>query len=256
MVRLGDVTLGQGRIKVAASLCASTAVTLRSEAQRLAASDADVAEWRLDYLLAARREPLDTFDAELPALLAGLRQTLGTIPLVVTLRSRTEGGQLQLSDTDYHRVLQAVLATGHADAVDVEFSRGPVLTEIGHVARQVGWPLIVSRHDIAGTPPVGEIVAGLREMVDAGGQVAKFAVTAHEPSDVLTLLAATLEAHRSLSQPIITMAMGDIGLPSRLCGQVFGSAMTFGALHTPSASGQVDVAELRHIVDLHPVKEG
>ena len=48
--------------------------------------------------------------------------------------------------------------------------------------------------------------------------------------DVLTLLSATEEmASEYADRPIITMSMSGTGVISRLCGEVFGSALTFGA---------------------------
>ncbi len=50
------------------------------------------------------------------------------------------------------------------------------------------------------------------------------------PADVLVLLEATHMMHeRYAKRPIITMSMAGKGLISRLAGEVFGSAVTFGA---------------------------
>lgn len=46
------------------------------------------------------------------------------------------------------------------------------------------------------------------------------------------------------------MSMAGTGVISRLAGEVFGSAMTFGAAKKASAPGQIDVNELRHVLDL------
>ena len=64
--------------------------------------------------------------------------------------------------------------------------------------------------------------------------------------DVLTLLAATEEMSSEHADcPIITMSMDSTGVISRLCGEVFGSALTFGAAGKASASGQMKVEDLR-----------
>ncbi len=70
-------------------------------------------------------------------------------------------------------------------------------------------------------------------------------------ADVLTLLSATEEmARRWADRPIITMSMGGDGVVSRLCGEVFGSAMTFGTAGQASAPGQIPVEELRVVLNI------
>ena len=66
--------------------------------------------------------------------------------------------------------------------------------------------------------------------------------------DVLTLLAATEEiATEYADRPIITMSMAGTGVISRLCGEVFGSALTFGAAGKASAPGQMGVEDLKTV---------
>ena len=67
----------------------------------------------------------------------------------------------------------------------------------------------------------------------------------------LELLAATAEmAERHPETPVITMSMGALGAVSRLCGEAFGSAMTFGAVGQVSAPGQIPVEELNAAMDI------
>ena len=46
------------------------------------------------------------------------------------------------------------------------------------------------------------------------------------------------------------MSMGGTGLISRLCGEVFGSALTFGAVGKVSAPGQINAEDLRSVLNL------
>ena len=79
----------------------------------------------------------------------------------------------------------------------------------------------------------------------------KIAVMPKKKEDVLTLLAATEEMNRKYAdRPIITMSMAGDGVISRLCGEVFGSALTFGAAGQASAPGQIGVKELRQILTI------
>ena len=69
--------------------------------------------------------------------------------------------------------------------------------------------------------------------------------------DVLVLLSATEEmATDYADRPIITMSMAGTGLISRLSGEVFGSAATFGAVGKASAPGQMNARDLETILTL------
>lgn len=244
VVNLRGVRVGDGRAKVAASLTSHSASALREEAARLALAPVDVAEWRVDLFD-------DHADADaVRSALAGVRAALGEVPLVVTLRTAAEGGAADVGDEAYASLLGVVLASGHADAVDLELSRRPaLLAGLVGAAREGGVAVVASSHDFAGTPAAQEIVARLRRMADLGADLLKIAVTPRTPRDVLTLLDATLTASGRLDRPVITMAMGAAGVVSRLGGEIFGSALTFGALDRASAPGQVDVALLAPVVE-------
>ena len=69
--------------------------------------------------------------------------------------------------------------------------------------------------------------------------------------DVLTLLSATEEMATDFAdRPIITMSMSGPGVISRLCGEVFGSALTFGAVGKASALGQMRAGDLQTVLEL------
>lgn len=242
--QLRGVTVGAGRAKIAASLCAASPPALLEEADRLVAAGADIAEWRVDHLLEADPK------APVGQVPAALRPRLGELPLIVTLRSAREGGRVELDDARYADAVTAALQHGGADAVDLELARADVLTGLVGAAREAGARVVVSHHDLTGTPSAEQIVDRLAAMVDVGADVAKVAVTAHGPDDLLVLLTATRTAAQRLPVPVVTMAMGPVGLVSRLCGEVFGSSITFGALDAPSAPGQIDIARLRDVVGL------
>ena len=88
-------------------------------------------------------------------------------------------------------------------------------------------------------------------MQDLGADIPKIAVMPQSKADVLTLLSATEEmATNFADRPIITMSMAATGLISRLCGEVFGSAATFGAVGKASAPGQMNAKDLETILSL------
>ena len=110
---------------------------------------------------------------------------------------------------------------------------------------------MASNHDFFKTPDKDDIVGRLRKMQDLGADIPKIAVMPQNKKDVLTLLAATEEmASEYADRPIITMSMAGTGLISRLCGEVFGSALTFGAAKKASAPGQMGVNDLSTVLEL------
>ena len=109
----------------------------------------------------------------------------------------------------------------------------------------------MSNHDFFKTPPQEEIVSRLRKMQELEADLHKIAVMPQNQSDVLVLLSATNEMVQNYAEsPIITMSMAGTGVISRLAGEVFGSALTFGAAKKASAPGQIAVADLRSVLNI------
>ena len=93
-----------------------------------------------------------------------------------------------------------------------------------------------SSHEFHRTPEHAELIYRLRKMQDMGADILKVAVMPQNKADVLTLLSATEEMYRLYAQrPLLTMSMASDGVISRLCGEVFGSAATFGMVGQGSA---------------------
>ena len=69
--------------------------------------------------------------------------------------------------------------------------------------------------------------------------------------DVLRLLSVTNEFYKeNPDTPIITMAMGKMGMISRLCGETFGSCVTFASHKEASAPGQMPYKDVIEILDV------
>ena len=109
----------------------------------------------------------------------------------------------------------------------------------------------MSNHDFFKTPSKEEIVSRLCKMQDLGADLPKIAVMPQSTADVLTLLCATDEMVTKFAKtPIITMSMAGIGVISRLSGEIFGSALTFGAAKEASAPGQLSVDKLNKVLEV------
>ena len=170
----------------------------------------------------------------------------------MTFRTSKEGGEKAIEADAYAELNIKAAATGYVDLVDVEvFTGDDVVRKIVEGAHAVGVKVVASNHDFDKTPDKDDIVGRLRKMQDLGADVPKIAVMPNSAADVLTLLAATDEMYTKYAdRPIITMSMKGTGVVSRLAGEVFGSALTFGAAAKASAPGQMAVEDLKQVLDL------
>lgn len=245
-IPLQGLRFGEGLPKLCVPLTGNGMPALLSELQQVADLPADLFEWRLDCF----------FGNPLPVLPQVL-ENLGDKPLLCTLRTQGEGGQVRLSPEEYERRLVDLLQTGGFGFVDIELSCGEErAARLAELAKSRGISVVLSKHDFHQTPPKEEIAATLRRMKALGADLPKYAVMPRTPGDVLALLAATWEASSEIG-PVITMSMGELGKITRAGGGVFGSCLTFGAGLNASAPGQIDAENLRAILeDLQPYDSG
>lgn len=245
-VWLRGVEVGAGAPKVIVPLVGRTREDILAQAARLGEVSPDAAEWRADFY-----EDVSDPDRVLGTLSA-LRGVLGELPILFTLRTKQEGGERDIGPEDYLALNLAVARSGEADALDVEIFSGEAhVRRIIDAAHAAGKAVVGSSHDHSGTPPREELIARLRRAQELGADLPKLAVMPRSPADVLTLLSATEEmARRWADRPIITMSMAADGVVSRLCGEVFGSAMTFGTVGRASAPGQIPAEELRVVLEI------
>ncbi|EBS2736849.1 type I 3-dehydroquinate dehydratase, partial [Salmonella enterica subsp. enterica serovar Richmond] len=181
-----------------------------------------------------------------------IREIITDKPLLFTFRSAKEGGEQALTTGQYIALNRAAVDSGLVDMIDLELFTGDdeVKATVGY-AHQHNVAVIMSNHDFHKTPAAEEIVQRLRKMQELGADIPKIAVMPQTKADVLTLLTATVEMQeRYADRPIITMSMSKTGVISRLAGEVFGSAATFGAVKKASAPGQISVADLRTVLTI------
>ena len=140
--------------------------------------------------------------------------------------------------------------SGCVDLLDLEFF------EEEHPARKIrklhkqGLKVIASHHDFYETPDREVMKMLLEQMCAGGADIVKLAVMPQNMEDVLKLLSVTYEfKEENPDTPVITMSMGKMGMISRLCGESFGSAITFAAHKKASAPGQMEMHEVADILE-------
>lgn len=245
-VEVRGITIGEGAPKICVPMVGVSVTQLLEEARYVQTLDLDAVEWRVDFF-----EHVEDI-VKVKAALNEIRTIITDLPLVFTFRSAKEGGEKEVSTQFYFELNKSIAETGLVDIVDVELFNAEedvkALIEAAHANNVF---VIISNHDFQKTPSKEEIVSRLRKAQELGGDLPKIAVMPTSTADVLTLLDATNTMNEQYAdRPIITMSMAGKGVISRLAGEVFGSALTFGAAKKASAPGQVNVSELRNVLAL------
>lgn len=244
-VKIRDIEIGAGAPKIIVPIVGITKEDIIEEAKTFDSIPVDVVEWRVDWF-----EGVFDF-AKVEDVLKDLRTVLGNIPLLMTFRTSKEGGEKAIEPDAYAELNIKAAQTGYVDLIDVEiFTGDEIVKKIIDGAHAAGVKVIASNHDFFKTPAKADIIYRLRKMQDMNADIPKIAVMPQSSKDVLTLLTVTESWKETGKTPVITMSMAGEGLISRLCGEIFGSAVTFGAAGKSSAPGQIDAEELRQILEI------
>ncbi len=246
MVEIKGVRIGEGMPKICVPLTDTTIEGLLKSADAVVESGlADLVEWRLDWFLAAKESSL------LPEAARRLRSRLGDLPLLATIRTACEGGELSLPPEEYRKLNLWLAESGLVDLIDIQvFSSGCEEKTAGWIEelQKAGVKVIGSWHCFEETPPQESMEWRLHEIQKRGADICKMAVMPKHPADVFRLLRATRQANEYLDRPLVTMSMSGLGAASRLTGEYTGSALTFGTLGTASAPGQIPAGELKQLL--------
>lgn len=244
-VKVRNVDVGEGMPKICVPIVGATREEILETAKEILDSSADLVEWRADWFESVLEMQ------KVVALSAELRKILGDIPILFTFRTKAEGGERELNAKPYAMLNKMMIASGNIDLVDVEVFEAEEVASIIETAHKYGVKVVGSNHDFEKTPDQDEIVRRLCYMQDIGVDIPKIAVMPKCKKDVLTLLFATEEmASKYANRPIVTMSMAGIGSISRVACETFGSAITFGALKKASAPGQIQVEDLKKMLEI------
>lgn len=240
-----NLTIGTGKPKVIVPIVGATREEIVAKAESFSAYEIDMVEWRVDFYE-------DVFEEEkLLETLKQLRAALGETPLLFTFRTKNEGGEKAITPEAYLALNTAVAKSGNADLIDVEIFMGDDVVKANIEAIHAANVLVVgSNHDFFKTPDQADIVSRLTKMDEMGADIPKIAVMPQSRQDVLVLFAATAEANDKIERPLITMSMSPVGGVTRICGEVFGSSMTFGMVGKASAPGQIPVERLQEALNI------
>ena len=171
--------------------------------------------------------------------------------LLFTIRSKTEGGQVELPEDYLKEIILASSATGHIDMVDIEgLNVGDAKEFVAKVkANKVA--VVGSHHCFDKTYDTCKLKDSFEMLYDLGLDIVKVAMMPNEKADCLRLLSALnefAESHEDVL--VIAISMGEYGKTSRVCGGLFGSCITFASFEASSAPGQIEYEKIKTILEL------
>jgi 3-dehydroquinate dehydratase/shikimate dehydrogenase len=225
-------------MKICAVIAEDTVAGAKAALDR-AASVADLAELRLDYLR--------DFDF---SSLAGLRALLDRkpLPVIITCRSAEEGGNQRIED--HVRIpLLVEGARSLADYCDIEEAHYERAVDLSpNFAR-----LIVSYHNFHTTPDDLERVYD--RLCSRTAALQKIAVRANRIQDVIPVFRLLDRAERE-QRCLIAISIGGPGLVTRVLGPARGGFLSYGSLDlkNTTADGQLGCLELRNLYRLDRIK--
>jgi 3-dehydroquinate dehydratase/shikimate dehydrogenase len=197
-------------------ICVALGCADRTQLERLALQACDNGEDFLEIRLDMLQRP--------NAGIAVIRRLLRRYPetlIIATCRRKANGGEFAGSVREEIEVLQAAGAAGAA-LLDFEIETAEAAADVVEDLRRRA-RVIVSYHNFERTPALAQV---LKRMKKVPADLYKLATTARKPSDnlrVLDVLTARADA------PVMALAMGDMGVPSRILGPARNSAFTFAA---------------------------
>ena len=248
-------TLG-GRTQVIVPV-SGDAAALSGQVEALASCRADIVEWRVDTFLSSLVGSHFVAASDVESDLVRMARYVADsspLPLLATIRTSVEGGEAYLDDEEYCALVRSLAS--FAGGVDVEISRDGSSALIDEV-HEAGAIVVASFHDFEGTPGDEQLAEVLAAMNYAGADVLKFACMANSATDAARVLAAQAWAREAYDRPVIGIAMGEHGAPTRLVGSALGSAATFATLPgwQGSAPGQFTVEQVRTVLDIVEASE-
>ena len=210
--------------RVCVAVTGRTMSEIRRNRDAAESAGADLVEMRLDTV--------DRPDAA--GALEGRRR-----PVIVTCRAEWEGGYFKGSEEERRRILEEALAGG-AEYVDIEARAGFA----GDVIRERrGRGLVLSSHIFGSMPD--DLESRWAALRSSGAEIAKLAVEARSLSDTLRLMTLAASATSGEgTQDHVLIAMGDMGVASRILATRIGNAWTYAGDNV--APGQIS---LRRLVD-------
>lgn len=259
-LKVKETVFEPGRPKVAVPITGTTPEEIVAECEDIKTLPCDIIEWRADYYLASLEnldEKLKEKDVylELLKILDDINFVAEEMPVIFTLRTKSQGGMIELTEEQKDSIWSLVWESGFADFIDMEIPAERIPEDEERIKERIdavhenGGSVILSYHDFNKMMTPREIVDKVKVMMELGGDMYKFAAMAYSKEDATSFLKTTAFLTKNDIGPIVMMAMGEWGKSTRVAAGRYGSCMTFAAGKEPSAPGQADVFTMKKWLD-------
>lgn len=217
--------------RICVSISSTDIHELLDRAQRAEKLFADIIEIRLDGLRSRH----------------GLSKVFHAVqtPLIATNRAISERGSFDGSETERLKVLSEAVDEGF-HYVDLEITTNKLDSAIGHF-RKKGAKIILSHHNYFRTPDHAKLQSILTQLQEYKPDICKIVTTALSSEDNLTILSLLNKNNQNI--PLVSFAMGPVGVWSRIMAPFYGAVFTYASLERglETAPGQPLITDLREI---------
>jgi 3-dehydroquinate dehydratase-1 len=162
----------------------------------------------------------------------------GGIPLILTIRSKIEGGRFAIKDSERLKLFHTLIP--FVDGVDIELGSKKIIKQVISSAKKYKKRVIVSYHDFKTTPRRGTLVNTINEARRSGADIVKIAALVKKQAELKRLAGLLLEG-----DDLIVIAMGSYGKASRVFFPILGSLITYASLTRSTAPGQLPVRDIK-----------
>ncbi len=205
-VKINELEIGAGKPKIAVPLIEATTEALINTAKQVCQEPIDMIEWRLDFFT-----NIHSIEAILKTA-RQLRRILDNRPLLVTLRTKDEGGNYQPQIAEYTNIYQELIKSHLVDLIDIEVLQPTtVIRPLVQLAHEEQVKIIMSNHDFCKTPPATVLQARIEQMTNYGADIAKFAVMPQSREDLLTILNVTNRFTPTVEEIVFSMQIWQMG---------------------------------------------
>jgi len=191
---------------------------------------------------------VDLFEVRIDLIGDGWQELVKQLkkPWIACNRSAEEGGRWEKSEA--RRIEELLKATElGADIVDIELRTKDLDKVIPSIKKKA--KCLLSFHELERTPSLDEMREIVQRQLKAGADICKVITTAQRFEDNLAVLQLISEFSEI---KIVSFAMGDLGLVSRVLCPLVGGDFTYASIERgkESAAGQMTVGELRKLYEM------
>lgn len=235
-----DLEIGTGIVRTCVPITATDSKQIIKELTDLQNIECDLIELRLDYLADLE---------EIPDLFVAIENNNYSKPIILTLRSTQQGGKFEFKEEIVKNIYELGVKKGLFAIYDLELIWGKqFLSTLIAMIQSRGQKVLISDHNFTGIYDQEAVYSRLTAMDDLGGDILKVAMMPKERKDIGGFIDAVVNVQENFDKPLVLIAMGQLGMFSRVMAQQLNSAISFGTVRNQSAPGQLALEDLNTIL--------